>query len=88
MANAPKEPGPIHPYFAGNLRYWRSQKRMSVEDLAKSTGLAKRTIYAYEARLANPRYISACKIAKALGIRVDLIWDHQPPPDHLSELPH
>jgi transcriptional regulator with XRE-family HTH domain len=70
----------LHPYFAANLRYWRESRGLSVADLAAKAQLSVRLVYLYEAGSANPRYPSALKLSHALGVRIENLWDHRPPP--------
>ena len=67
-----------HPYTGPNLRYYRNQRRLSLRELEALTGIAYTAIGKYERGESEMPYQNACKLAKALGIPVQLIWDHIP----------
>lgn len=69
------------PYAGRKLTFWRENRDMSVAKLAEKTGLPVRSIYAYERLTNDIPWDKACILAKALGIRVGLLWDAEPPPD-------
>ena len=82
-----KPDGPIHPTFGENLKWWREERGLSQRALGRATGIAWSTIRAYERFLSNPSYGYCCKLAKALGIPTEYLWDHRAPPIRPPEDP-
>ena len=56
--------------FAMRLKELRKKKKMTQTDLAEASGLAVRTVQAYEQGLREPSLDSALKLAH--GLRVDV----------------
>ena len=72
---------PIHPTFGGKLHWWRRDRKKSLRGLALEAGCSWGLISHLEKQRTNPSYPTACKLAKALGVPVEYLWDHTPPPD-------
>lgn len=58
-------------HFSENLKYFRSEEKISQSDLAKETGINQKTIGAYEEGRANPKPDALITLADYFGIRVD-----------------
>jgi|SRR5579862_430088 len=56
------------------LHYWRTRRFFSMDDLAERSGVDKGTIYKIETKGGRPRYETAEKLAKALGITLDELY--------------
>jgi len=63
-----------------NLAYWRTAKGLGVNELARLSTVSASLISGVELGKHNCTYGQACKLAIALGITVDYLWDHRPPP--------
>lgn len=83
MPKARRDKGPIHPTFGDKVRWWREERRLSVNELARRAGVSASLVSAYERLQTNPRYVTACKLAATLHVHVSWLWDHTPPPDRL-----
>ena len=55
------------------VRQVRQSRLMTLTELSKKSGVSDRTISDIE-RGAEPRVLTAIRIAKALGVRVELLW--------------
>lgn len=51
-----------------NVRFYRSERGMSMEELSKASGLARMTISDIEHGVSDPRLHTLSKIAYALGV--------------------
>jgi transcriptional regulator with XRE-family HTH domain len=67
-----------HPYTGANLRHYREQNHLSLRDLGERSGIAYTQIGKVERGESELTYETACKLADALAIPVQLIWDHIP----------
>lgn len=54
--------------IARNVRHYRYQRGMSIEELAKASGLNRMTVSDIERGLSDPRLNSLVKISTALDI--------------------
>jgi transcriptional regulator with XRE-family HTH domain len=57
--------------FAERLKEARTAKKMSLQDLANKTGLAKYHLYCFEHGKYEPRMITLVWLAEALGVSMD-----------------
>lgn len=55
------------------VRLVRHSRRMTLAELARKSGVSDRTISDIE-RGAEPRVLTAIRIARALGVRVEQLW--------------
>lgn len=55
------------------VRLVRHSRRMTLAELAQKSGVSDRTISDIE-RGAEPRVLTAIRIARALGVRVEQLW--------------
>ncbi len=69
-----------HPTLGGNLYWWRLTRRLSHRELGARAGLAYRSVGAWETGERDPSYDEACRLAEALEIPVQYLWDHVPAP--------
>ena len=60
------------------VREIRKEKKLSQDDLAKRTGLSRKTISNIENELSSPSFETASKIADALSVPVAQVF-FQPP---------
>lgn len=58
-------------HFRENLKYFRSEEKISQADLSKETGINQKTIGAYEEGRATPKPDALIILADYFGIRVD-----------------
>ncbi len=65
-----------HPYTGKNIRYYREQKGWSLRELNERSGVTYTLIGKYERGESEIPYAQARKLADALAIPVQLIWDH------------
>ena len=56
--------------FAARLRTLREKAKMSVEELAKSIGIPKKTLYNWEAGIRTPPFGMLPVLAEELGVKV------------------
>ena len=82
MPKPMREKGPMHPTFGLKVKWWREDRGLKGAELARRARVSPSLISAYENQFTNPRYVSACKVAKALRIHVSALWDHTPAPDN------
>lgn len=54
--------------FSARLKEWRERKDLSMDDLAKLTGISKTTIHRYETTGRMAKVCNAVALARALGI--------------------
>lgn len=57
-----------------NLKFYMEQQNITVEELAKGTGISEKTIYRYRNGERLPDIGSAYAIAAYLHIKLELIW--------------
>lgn len=70
-----------HPTLGAKLRYWRDHRGLTLRELHELSGVAWNTICAYELGKINASFQQVQKLAKALGISPDTLWDLSPPPE-------
>lgn len=63
------------------LRFWREQRRMTMEDVGKAVGASKQTVSKWEAGTVIPRRGKIEALAKLFGISVYDISDLPPEPE-------
>jgi len=80
-------PTRLHPYFGAKLRFWRCIRGFGSKDLGRRAGISESLVSHYESGKTNPSYETAYKLADVLGIPVEYLWDHQPPPKFEVEEP-
>jgi transcriptional regulator with XRE-family HTH domain len=66
--------------LAGRLRQWRSEGRLTLQQLAKRSGVAASTIHKIEVRKAVPTVAVLCRIAQGLDRPVTDFLDQEPEP--------
>ena len=66
--------------MGANLRYWREARGLGVNALGSLAGVAPSMISALELGGTNATYGTMMKLARALGVGVEYLWDHHPPP--------
>lgn len=59
--------------FRRNLQKLREERRWTQEDLARASGISRRTISRYEWKGVRPRPVNLVKLAEALGCTVDVL---------------
>ena len=69
-----------HPYFAANLAWYVKASRLSYAEIERRCGTSKSLISRYANGKGFPRYHTCYKLAKALGVSIEALWDHVPPP--------
>jgi transcriptional regulator with XRE-family HTH domain len=67
-----------------HLKYLRVQSGMTLEDLAKDSGLTRSYLSKVERGISSPSIESALNIAKALGVTVDRLFGEQAQEDVVS----
>lgn len=82
-----KKPAAVHPYMGPNVRWYRKMRGLTGPQLAERAGIAKGFLSQVETGKANLSYERALVLAAALGVPVELIWDHRPPPPDKFERP-
>lgn len=70
----------IHPYTGPKIRFYRELRGLTLRQLGKLSGVHYRTIDGYELRHTTPNYEKVGRIAAALGVTLELLWDHSLPP--------
>jgi len=55
----------------------RREKHVSVEELAEKTGIGRSTIYNYENGLFSPTIDALEKIADALGVQIEELYEKE-----------
>ncbi len=73
-------PAKVHPYFGAKLRFWRCIRGFGSKDLGRRALISESLVSHYESGKTNPSYDTACKLAEVLGVPIEYLWDHQPPP--------
>jgi len=73
-------PAKVHPYFGAKLRFWRCIRGFGSKELGRRAGISESLVSHYENGKTNPSYETACKLAQVLGLPIEYLWDHQPPP--------
>ncbi|PZR85534.1 MAG: hypothetical protein DI537_30660 [Stutzerimonas stutzeri] len=64
----PSEPSPATELLARNLRRLRDERGLSIDDLARRTGLAAKRLAAVEMATAQARLDDVARLAEALGV--------------------
>ena len=70
----------VHPFLGPKLRYHREQQKLSLRALGELSGVSYTLIGKVERLETNLSYQNTIKVAKALGIPINVLWDHYPPP--------
>ena len=68
----------VHPFLGPKLRYHREQRQLSLRDLSELSGVSYTLIGKVERLETNLSYQNTIKVAKALGIPINVLWDHYP----------
>ncbi len=68
----------VHPTFGGKLKHWRQDRGLSLRDLEDLSGVSYGMIGQLERGVTNPSYETASRLAKALRIPVQYLWDLAP----------
>ena len=63
--------------FGKQLKVIREEKRFSIEDLSKESGLSRQAIWAFETGKSEPKYSTVVAIAKALDISPSIFFEHE-----------
>lgn len=66
------------------FRFWREQRRMTLEEIGKAVGASKQTVQKWEAGTVVPRAAKIRAIAKLFNISVYDISDLPPEPEIVS----
>ncbi len=66
------------------FRFWRDQKRMTLEEVGRAVGASKQTVQKWEAGTVVPRRAKIQAIAKLFNISVYDISDLPPEPEFYS----
>lgn len=66
------------------FRFWREQRRMTLEEVGKAVGASKQTVSKWESGLVVPRAAKIRAIAKLFNISVYDISDLPPEPEIIS----
>jgi transcriptional regulator with XRE-family HTH domain len=64
-----------HPTLGPNLRRFREEKGLNLRQLGAVTGFPFSLISRWERRMADPDYGQTLKLALALGIPPDWLWN-------------
>ena len=67
------------------FRFWREQRRMTLEEVGKAVGASKQTVSKWEAGQVVPRAAKVRAIAKLFNISVYDISDLPPEPEYLNK---
>ncbi|MGN6095047.1 MAG: helix-turn-helix domain-containing protein [Bosea sp. (in: a-proteobacteria)] len=70
----PSEPPKAAELLARNLRRLREERGLTIDDLARLTGIAARRIEAIEAAAADARLDEVGLIALGLGVRIAALF--------------
>ena len=65
----------IHQALSASLKQYRSQKKMSLDELSRQAGVSKGMLVEIEACRANPSIAILCKLAAAMSVSVADIVD-------------
>ena len=57
------------------LKEVREAKKISVGELSKLSGISRQNIYEIEDNSRTPKITTACKLAKALGVTIEDIFE-------------
>jgi transcriptional regulator with XRE-family HTH domain len=60
------------------LKYWRTRRAISIEDLAEKSGCSTRTIVDIEKYGKMPRFTTIRKLASALDVTIDELQEITP----------
>lgn len=71
-------------FDANIFKFWRTERRMTLEEVGKIVGASKQTVSKWEAGLVIPREAKIRAIAKLFNISVYDISDLPPEPEYLS----
>ena len=74
----------IHPYTGPKIRYYRKALGWTLRDLERHSGVPFGLIGNYERRKTAVPYDQAARLAKALDVALDTLWDLTPPPGATS----
>jgi len=66
--------------MGANLRYWRELRGLGVNELGGKAQVAPSMISALERGGTNATYGTVLRLAEVLGVGVEYLWDHRPPP--------
>ncbi len=66
--------------FAHNLQKLREEREWTQKDLARASGVSRRTISRYEWGGVKPRRKNLIKLADALGCTPESLWSGRRPP--------
>lgn len=58
-----------------HLKYWRLRRAMTIEELAKKTGMSTQTIVNIERHGNMPRPSTISRLAEALGITLEQLFE-------------
>ena len=70
----------IHPHTGPKIRFYRLLRGWVLRDLEGHSGVDWGLIARYERRETAPQYEKCGRIARALGVTLEHLWDHTPPP--------
>lgn len=75
-----RNPAYLHPYFSSNLRFWMEIYGFSREDLARKAGMTPQNVGYYLRNTRMPDYSVVVRLAHALDLPIQYLWDHLPTP--------
>lgn len=76
--------GAVSAAMAARIRLYRSQKKMSLDELSRRAGVSKGMLVEIEGCRANPSIALLCRIAAAMGVSVaDFVNVASAPPVHV-----
>lgn len=77
-----------HPTLGKKIRYYRKLLGFSLDDLSRATGFSQSLLSRWERGLADPDFESVLRLAPALGVNPDTLWNlNHPPSDPRSARP-
>ena len=71
--------------LSSRVREWRLARRLSLDALARRSGIAKGTVVAIERQAANPSLRILCRLAAVLSLPVAALLEAAPPPGRAIE---
>lgn len=70
----------IHPQTGPKIRYYRALRGWSLREVEDRSGVSFSLIASYERREVAPQYEKVARLARALGVSPNHLWDMEPPP--------
>lgn len=69
-----------HPTIGEKIRHFREQRGWTLSELGERSGINFRLISTWERREADPDFAQTSRLAKALRVSVERLWNAKPAP--------